>query len=100
VVAVLFHAAMYGPQAAFVSEPASTRLRSSGGSLGDQIAGVLAPIISIALLDWCGTWVAVSLYTAAMLLITIAAVVAAPETSRIDLHSEQPEERAIVEPGT
>jgi metabolite-proton symporter len=97
VIALLFHAAMYGPQAAFISEMFSTRLRYSGASLGYQIAGVLggalAPIISIALLDRFDTWVAVSVYVGATLLITIAAVTAAPETARIDLHDEKPEER-------
>ena len=101
VVALLFHAAMYGPQAAFISELFSTRLRYSGASLGYQIAGVLggalAPIISIALLDRFATWVAVALYVCAMLLITIVAVIAAQETSRIDLHAERPEERAIID---
>jgi MFS family permease len=101
VVALLFHAAMYGPQAAFISELFSTRLRYSGASLGYQIAGVLggavAPIISIALLERFGTWVAVAVYVAAMLVITIVAVVAAQETSKIDLHAEKPSERAIIE---
>ena len=101
IVSLLFHAAMYGPQAAFISELFSTRLRYSGASLGYQIAGVLggalAPIISIALLDRFDTWVAVALYVAAMLLITIVAVFFAPETSKIDLHAEKPEERAIIE---
>jgi MFS family permease len=101
VIALLFHAAMYGPQAAFISELFSTRLRYSGASLGYQIAGVvggaLAPIISIALLDRFDTWVAVALYVVAMLLITIVAVLAAQETSQIDLHAEKAEERAIIE---
>jgi metabolite-proton symporter len=101
VVALLFHAAMYGPQAAFISELFSTRLRYSGASLGYQLAGVLggalAPIISIALLDRFSAWVAVSLYVSAMLLITIVAVLFAQETSKIDLHAEKPEERAIIE---
>jgi MFS family permease len=101
VVALLFHAAMYGPQAAFISELFSTRLRYSGASLGYQIAGVLggalAPIISIALLDRFAAWVAVALYVSATLLITIVAVIAAQETSRIDLHAERPEERAIID---
>jgi metabolite-proton symporter len=101
VVALLFHAAMYGPQAAFISELFSTRLRYSGASLGYQIAGVLggalAPIISIALLDRFSTWVAVALYVAAMLLITIGSVYVARETARIDLHTERPQERAIIE---
>ncbi|WP_245736637.1 MFS transporter [Micromonospora pattaloongensis] len=98
VVSLFFHAAMYGPQAAFISELFSTRLRYSGASLGYQIAGVLggalAPIISIALLDRFSTWVAVALYVGAMLLITVGAVFAAEETSTVDLHAEKPEERA------
>ena len=101
VVALVFHAAMYGPQAAFIAELFSTRLRYSGASLGYQIAGVLggalAPIISIALLNRFDTWVAVTVYVCAMLLITIVAVAAAQETSRINLHAEKPEERAIID---
>jgi MFS family permease len=101
VIALLLHAAMYGPQAAFISELFSTRLRYSGASLGYQIAGVLggalAPIISIALLSRFHTWVAVSVYVCATLLITIVAVLVAQETARVDLHAEKPEERAIID---
>jgi len=101
VVALVFHAAMYGPQAAFIAELFSTRLRYSGASLGYQIAGVLggalAPIISIALLGRFDTWLAISLYVSAMLLITIGAVFAAQETSTIDLHAEKPTERAVID---
>jgi metabolite-proton symporter len=43
VVAFVFsHAAMYGPQAAFLSELFGTRVRYSGASLGAQLAAVLA----------------------------------------------------------
>ena len=101
VVALVFHAAMYGPQAAFIAELFSTRLRYSGASLGYQIAGVLggalARIISIALLGRFHTWLAISLYVSAMLLITIVAVFAAQETSTINLHAEKPTERAIID---
>src|SRR3954454_6122090 len=101
VVALVFHAAMYGPQAAFIAELFSTRLRYSGASLGYQIAGVLggalAPIISIALLGRFDSWVAVAVYVGAMLVITIVSVFAAQETSTIDLHAEQPRERQIID---
>jgi hypothetical protein len=40
------------------------------------------------LLDRFDTWVAVSLYAVAMLLITIVCVLLAPETSKIDLHAD------------
>jgi MFS family permease len=89
---LLFHAAMYGPQTAFISELFSTRVRYSGASLGYQIAGVLggalAPIISIALLDRFGSALPVSLYVLGGLLITMVSVWLAPETARTDLHQE------------
>jgi metabolite-proton symporter len=98
---LLFHAAMYGPQAAFISELFSTRVRYSGASLGYQLAGVLggalAPIISIFLLDRFGSALPVSLYVLGGLLITIVSVWLAPETARIDLHQERADERRIVQ---
>ena len=52
VVALVTHATMYGPQAAFIAEMFSTELRYSGASMGYQIAGMLgggiAPMVSIA----------------------------------------------------
>jgi metabolite-proton symporter len=95
VVALATHAAMYGPQAAFIAELFSTRLRYSGASMGYQIAGIfggaLAPIISIKLVDVTGSAFAVSVYVLAALAITLVALLFAPETSRIDLHAEQPD---------
>ncbi len=101
VVALIFHAAMYGPQAAFISELFSTRLRYSGASLGYQVAGILggalAPLISIALLHRFHTWLAVAVYVCATLVITIVAVLVAQETAKVDLHAEKQEERAIID---
>jgi metabolite-proton symporter len=92
VVALVFHAAMYGPQAAFISEMFPTRVRYTGASMGYQLAGIiggaLAPIISVALLDRFDTSIAVSVYAVLMLLITIVCVLLAPETSKIDLHAD------------
>jgi metabolite-proton symporter len=91
VVALATHAAMYGPQAAFIVELFSTRLRYSGASMGYQIAGILggalAPIISIWLVDTTGTPLAVSAYVLVALLITLVALWFAPETSKADLHA-------------
>src|SRR5438874_295700 len=56
-----------------------------------------AAVISIALLGRFDTADAISLYVSAMLLITIAAVAAAQETSAVDLHAEKPTERAIID---
>jgi metabolite-proton symporter len=89
VIALITHAAMYGPQAAFIAELFSTRLRYSGASMGYQIAGVLggalAPIISLALLEATGTTVAISIYVVAMLAVTVVGLAMAPETRDLDL---------------
>jgi metabolite-proton symporter len=98
---LLFHAMMYGPQAAFVTELFSTRLRYSGASLGYQVAGVLggglAPLISLALLSKFDTPLAVAFYVAAALALTVVALLFAPETRDADLTAEREGERAILE---
>jgi metabolite-proton symporter len=96
VVALILHASLYGPQAAFIAEMFPTRVRYTGASMGYQLAGIvggaLAPIFSVALLDHYRTSVAVSVYAAAMLLVTIICVYLAPETSKIDI--EGPDAKA------
>jgi metabolite-proton symporter len=98
VVGLALHAAMYGPQAAFITELFGTEVRYSGASLGYQIAGVLggalAPIIAVALLNATGSWVAISVYVLVMLAVTIVAVVLARETAAVDLQEDRPEDRA------
>jgi metabolite-proton symporter len=99
VVALATHAAMYGPQAAFIAELFSTKLRYSGASMGYQIAGVLgggiAPIVSIALAESFGTAFAVSAYVLAMVVLTLVALAVAPETARSDLHDERAAARPV-----
>jgi metabolite-proton symporter len=94
VVALVTHAIMYGPQAAFVTELFSTKLRFSGAA-GYQLAGVLsggiAPIVSIALVARFGTPYAVSVYVLLMLALTLIALKCAPETAHVDLTEEQPD---------
>ena len=62
------HAAMYGPQAAFIAELFPTRMRYSGASLAYQatsiFAGSLAPIIALWLLDRFNSWVPIAIYLA------------------------------------
>ena len=92
IVALILHASLYGPQASFIAEMFPTKVRYTGASMGYQIAGVLggapAPIISVALLKRFDTSVAVSVYAAAMLVITLTCVSLAPETSRLELHAD------------
>jgi MFS family permease len=92
VVALITHAMMYGPQAAFIAEMFSTELRYSGASMGYQFAGILggaiAPIVAIALAGAFGSAYAVSVYLAAMMVLTLIALKLAPETAWTDLHDE------------
>ncbi|TXK39893.1 MFS transporter [Nonomuraea sp. C10] len=92
VVALVTHAAMYGPQAAFIAELFSTRLRYSGASMGYQVAGIaggaLAPVIAIKLVDTFGTTLAVSVYVVIALAITALGLAIAPETRDLDLAAE------------
>jgi metabolite-proton symporter len=92
VVALLLHAAMYGPQASFIAEMFPTQVRYSGASMGYQLAGViggaLAPIIATALLNRYDTSLVVSLYAVVVLAITILCVVIARETAKADLDAE------------
>jgi metabolite-proton symporter len=98
VVSLVFHAAMYGPQASFIAEMFPTRVRYTGASMGYQLAGILggalAPIISVALLDRYHTSVVVSVYVVLVLALTTVCVLLAPETSRLDLRADPVEQRA------
>ncbi|WP_020502248.1 MFS transporter [Sciscionella marina] len=75
IVALAIHASMYGPQAAFVTEQFSARLRYTGSSLAYTIAGVLggaiAPLIFTALLSATGGWLAIALYLAGTAVLTV-----------------------------
>jgi MFS transporter, MHS family, shikimate and dehydroshikimate transport protein len=86
IVAFVFsHAAMYGPQAAFLSEMFGTQVRYSGASLGAQLAGVVAgapaPFVATLLLARYGSS-ALVMYLIVMAIVTIVAVVLASETHR------------------
>ena len=88
---VLSHAAMYAPQAAFLSELFGTRVRYSGASLGSQLASVvaggLAPLIATALMAQYGP-PAVALYVASMAAVTIVSLMIATETLSAHIDSE------------
>ena len=90
VLALIIHASMYGPQAAFFSELFGTNVRYSGASLGYQLAapfaGGLAPIIAAALLLWSdGKPWPIAVYLAVTAVITIVSVWFAEETHKIDM---------------
>ncbi|MDT0317825.1 MFS transporter [Streptomyces millisiae] len=88
-VGLVFHSAMYAPQAAFFSELFATRMRYSGASIGAQFASVAAgapaPLIATALLQSTGGSGAISLYVSAAAVLTVLALLAARETRGRDL---------------
>ncbi len=82
-VALLTHAAMWGPQAAFFAEMFTARVRYSGTSLASQLAGVvsgaIAPIVSVVLLNRFGSTIAISLYVVAALAVSAFGLMIAPK---------------------
>jgi metabolite-proton symporter len=86
---LLFHGAMYGPQAAFLSELFGTKVRYSGVSIGYQLASVvaggLAPVVAVALYTAFDSGYAVSVYVALSAVVTIVAVATYGETRDRDL---------------
>jgi metabolite-proton symporter len=95
VIGMIGHAAMYGPQAAFLSELFGTRVRYTGASLGYQLAaplsGGITPLVATALFVWSGgkPW-PVGVYLVAMAFVTIVSVVLAAETRHSDLGEKLP----------
>lgn len=91
VVGLVLHGAMYGPQAAFLSELFGTKVRYSGTSVGYQLASILAgglaPIVAVALYSRYGGY-AVAWYVALSAVLTIVAVATYTETSRRDLAAD------------
>jgi metabolite-proton symporter len=89
---LIFHGAMYGPQAAFLSELFGTKVRYSGVSIGYQLASVvaggLAPIIAVALYTAFDSGYAVSVYVAISAAVSIFAVATYAETRTRDLAAD------------
>ncbi|THD77338.1 MAG: MFS transporter [Phenylobacterium sp.] len=84
VVGLVFHGAMYGPQAAFIAELFPTRFRYSGASFAYQatsvVAGSLAPIIAVALLKTYHSSLPISIYVAAACVVSVVSALIARET--------------------
>lgn len=93
IVSLVIVAAMYGPQAAFFSELFGTEVRYTGASIGYQLAsplaGGLAPMISMSLLEWArGRSWPIAAYLIVLSAITLVSVWLAAETHRKQLGDE------------
>jgi len=89
VLGLLFHASMYAPQAAFITELFPTRIRYSGVSIAYQLtaifAGSLAPIIALWLYKDLHSSVPVSVYVAIACAISGVSALLARETKGVEL---------------
>ena len=98
---LVIHAIMYAPQPALMAEMFPTRMRYSGVSLGYQVtaivAGSLAPIIAVRLLDVYNSSVPIAAYLAGAAAITTVAALFTRETKGIDLADVDAEDRAQLE---
>jgi metabolite-proton symporter len=89
VIALVLHASMYAPQAAFITELFPTRIRYSGVSIAYQLtaifAGSLAPIIALWLYKDLHSSVPVSIYVAVACAISGVSALLARETKGVEL---------------
>ncbi len=89
VVGLVLHGAMYGPQAAFITELFPTRIRYSGVSLAYQltsiVAGSLAPIIALWLYREYGSATPVAIYVGTACAISGISALLAKETKGVEL---------------
>ena len=91
VVGLVLHGAMYGPQAAFITELFPTRIRYSGVSLAYQltsiVAGSLAPIIALWLYKEYGSATPVAIYVGVACVISGVGALLARETRGVELEA-------------
>jgi len=89
VIGLVIHSAMFGPQAAFVTEQFPTRVRYAGSSLAYTLAGIagggFAPLIFASLFGVYRTSTAISVYVVATLCVTGVALLMARETANSPL---------------
>ena len=89
VLGLVLHSAMYGPQAAFITELFPTRIRYSGVSIAYQltsiVAGSLAPMIALALYHRYESPLPVAIYVGVACLISGVTALLARETRGIEL---------------
>ena len=86
VIGAILHAAMYGPQGAFIVEQFPTRVRYAGASVSYTMAGIvgagIAPLILVSLLRAYQSTIPLSIYAVVSLCITLTVLFIARETGR------------------
>ncbi|MBB4907927.1 MFS transporter [Actinophytocola algeriensis] len=99
VVALVIHAALYGPQAALITEQFSPRLRYTGSSLAYTLAGVIggapAPLILAALLNWFESWWILGVYLGLTAVLTVVGLWLARDPAEEDEVAPAAEEKVL-----
>jgi MFS family permease len=89
VVGLVLHGAMYGPQAAFITELFPTRIRYSGVSIAYQltsiVSGSLAPIVALTLYRHYDSAIPVAVYVAVTCTVSGVSALLARETRGVEL---------------
>jgi metabolite-proton symporter len=90
--APIIHDMQYGPQAAFIAEAFTPRLRYSGASLGYHLASVTAggpaPLIATALLSQFNSSAPIVLYMVICAVISVVSAAALPDRGKADVTVE------------
>lgn len=93
------HDIQYGPQAAFIAENFTPRLRYSGASLGYQLASVIAggpaPLIATWLFATYHTGYAIATYIAACSIVSHWAATQMRDYTGQNIHQEYDDEEAV-----
>jgi MFS family permease len=93
------HDIQYGPQAAFIAENFTPRLRYSGASLGYQLASVIAggpaPLIATWLFATYHTGYAIATYIAACSIVSLWAATQMRDYTGQNIHQEYDDEEAV-----
>jgi MFS family permease len=75
---LMFHSFMYGPQAAYIIEQFTPRLRYTGSSLAYTIAGLfggaIAPLMFTFLFKTTGSWISIAVYLSVAVALTLVGV--------------------------
>ncbi|PVX82702.1 MFS transporter [Paraburkholderia unamae] len=103
VLSLVPHAMLYGPQAAFIAESFTGRLRYSGASLGYQLASVIAggpaPLIATALFAYYRSGYAIAAYILACAVVSLLAAWRMGDYTNKDISREYDDTRAWGERG-
>ena len=104
VFSLVIHDMQYGPQAAFIAEAFTPRLRYSGASLGYHLASITAggpaPLIAVALFSVYNSSTPIAVYMAICALISLGSAAMMPDRGTADIETEYEASVSVTRPVT